>query len=63
MTRTSQYFANHQRFLYELTRPPVKPDVVAKAIRMRAVTKGVQSRLGKLRANQLFDRLMGKGEA
>lgn len=63
MTRTTTYFANHQHFLYELTRPPVKLDTVAKAIRMKAVTKGVQARLGKLRANKVFDRIMGKGEA
>lgn len=64
MTRTTQYFANHQRFLYELTNPDrrtfpgVKP-----AVRMKAITRGVQSRLGMLRANKLFDRIMKGGQA
>jgi len=62
MTHSPSHFANRQRLFYELTKPDrrtfpgVKP-----ATRMKAITRGVQARVAKVKANKLFDRLMKKG--
>jgi len=63
MARATQYFINYQLFLHEMTKPDVKPDYVARAVRLKAITRGVQSRMATVRANAVFDRLMKKGEA
>lgn len=62
MARSALYFINYRLFLHEMTKPDIKPDYVARAVRLKAITRGVQSRVAKVRANKVFDRIMGKGE-
>lgn len=58
MTRSPQYFANYRLFLHELTKPIQRPIPITRAARMKAVTRGAQARLGRIRANQVFDRII-----
>lgn len=61
MTRSRDYFIAYRRFLNELTKPDPRPIRITRTARVKGVTRSAQVRLGRLRAGQIFDRIMKGG--
>lgn len=62
MTRSRDYFIAYRRFLNEITQPDPRPPRRIPAIsRVKGMTRSAQIRLGRLRAGQIFDRIMKGG--
>lgn len=60
MTRSADYHVNLNRFIRYLNTVTVDlPQYhVARPVRLKAISRGVKARLGRIRANKVFDQIM-----